>query len=121
MGRNAILQAREKEVSKLQDFDIFQEVPQIEAEGHDIISSRFVDKWEGMELLTSRLCCVATHSSQPTRVTATRAALEFLLAQNRDSGRGGHLWSFLLTELEDSCHVKSRVPRGRKTTSRQRC
>ena len=28
------------------EFDTFEEVPQAEAEGHDIISSRFVDKFE---------------------------------------------------------------------------
>ena len=32
--------------TKLHDFDRFEEVPQIEAEVQDIISSRFVDKWE---------------------------------------------------------------------------
>ena len=37
--------AREKEVTKLREFDTFEEVPQDEAEG-DIISSRFVDNWD---------------------------------------------------------------------------
>ena len=39
-------EAHEKEVKKLQQFETYEEVPQAEAEGQVIISSRFVDKWE---------------------------------------------------------------------------
>ena len=46
--------AREKEVTKLREFDTFEEVLQDEAEG-DIISSRFVDKWDTSGELRSRL------------------------------------------------------------------
>ena len=44
---NSILhEAREKEVKKLQQLETYEEVPLSEAEGQEIISSRFVDKRE---------------------------------------------------------------------------
>ena len=44
--KSILQEAREKEVTKLQQFETYEEVPQAEAEGQEIISSRFVDKWE---------------------------------------------------------------------------
>ena len=42
--KSILQEAREKEVTKLQQFGTYEEVPQAEAEGQEIISSRFVDK-----------------------------------------------------------------------------
>ena len=79
----ALQAAREKEVTKLQESDTFEEVPQDESEG-DIISSRFVDKWDTSGELRSRLVSRGYEASQidpaslfaaTPSVTATRIAL----------------------------------------------
>ena len=44
--KSILQEASEKEVMQLQQFDTNEEVPQTEAEGQEIISSRFVDQWE---------------------------------------------------------------------------
>ena len=41
--KSILQEAREKEVTKLQQFETYEEVPQAEAEGQEIISSRFID------------------------------------------------------------------------------
>ena len=88
--KSLLQEAREKEVTKLQQLDTYEEVPQAEAEGQEIISSRFVDKWEASGELRSRLVSRGNESSQvdpaslfaaTPSVTATRSALVFGLAQ----------------------------------------
>ena len=59
-----VKEAREKEVTKLQQFETYEEVPQAEAEGQEIIGSRFVDKWEESGELRSRLVSRGYESSQ---------------------------------------------------------
>ena len=54
-GQVILHEAREKEVKKLQQFETYEEVPLAEADGQEIISSRFVDKWEESGELVSRL------------------------------------------------------------------
>ena len=82
---------REKVVTKLQKVDTYEQVPQAEAKGQEIISSRFVDKWEESEELRSRLVLRGYESSQvdpaslfaaTPSVTATRIALVLGLAQD---------------------------------------
>ena len=95
--------AREKEVPKLQGFDTFEEVPQTEAEGQEIVSSQFVDKWEASGELRARLVSrgyEANHVDPASlfaatlSVTATRIALVFVgFGTGRGPGRGGHFWS----------------------------
>ena len=84
--------AREKEVTKLREFDTFEEVPQDEAEG-DIISSQFVDKWDTSGELRSRLVSRGYEVSEidpaslfaaTPSVTATRIALVLGLAHDLD-------------------------------------
>ena len=53
--KSILQEAREKEVKKLQQFETYEEIPQAEAEGQEIISSRLVDKWEESGELRSRL------------------------------------------------------------------
>ena len=53
--KSILHQAREKDVKKLQQFETYEEVPLAEAEGQEIISSQFVDKWEENGELRSRL------------------------------------------------------------------
>ena len=55
VSKSILHEAREKEVKKLQQFETHEEVPLAEAEGQEIISSRFVDKWEESGELRSRL------------------------------------------------------------------
>ena len=62
--KSILQEAREKKVAKLQGFHTFEEVPQVEAEGHDIISSRFVDKFEETGELRSHLCSRGYEASQ---------------------------------------------------------
>ena len=60
--KSIMQEAREKEVKKLQQFETYEEVPQAEAEGQEIIS-RFVDKWEESGELRSRLVSRGYESS----------------------------------------------------------
>ena len=82
--KSILQEAREKEVTKLQKFETYEEVPQAEAEGQEIISLRFVDKLEESGELKSRLVSRGYESSRadPTSlfaaapsVVATRIAL----------------------------------------------
>ena len=61
--KSILQEAREKDVNKLQQFETYKEVPQAEAEGEEIISSRFVDKWEESGELRSRLVSRGYESS----------------------------------------------------------
>ena len=63
----SILHAPEQEVKKLQQLETYEEVPQAEAEGQEIISSRFVDKWEESGELRSRLVSRGYESSRVRR------------------------------------------------------
>ena len=89
--KSILQEAREKEVKKLQQFETYEEVPQAEAEGQEIISSRFVDKWEESGELRSRLVSRRYESSHvdpaslfaaSPSVVATRIALVLGLAQD---------------------------------------
>ena len=53
--KSILQEAREKEVKKLKQKETYEEVPQAEAEGQEIISLRFVDKWEESGEPRSRL------------------------------------------------------------------
>ena len=89
--KSILREAREKEVKKLQQFETYEEVPLAEAEGQEIMSSRFVDKWEENGELRSRLVSRGNESSHtdpaslfaaaPSAV-ATRIGLVLGLAQD---------------------------------------
>ena len=53
--KSILHKAHENDVNKLQQFETYEEVPLAEAEGQEIIISRFVDKWEESGELRSRL------------------------------------------------------------------
>ena len=119
MGTKSILQeAREKELRKLQQFETYEGVPQAEADGQEIISSRFVDKWEASGELRSRLVSRGYGSSQvdpaslfaaaPT-VTATRIALVLGLAQDVEVAVADISGAFLHAVLEKPFYVKQPV------------
>ena len=106
--------ARDKEVTKLQEFDTFEEVPQGESEG-DIISSRFVDKWETSGELRSRLVSRGYEASQidpaslfaaTPSVTATRIALVLGLAHDVDMAVTDISGAFLHAVVEQPFYVK---------------
>ena len=89
--KSILHEAHEKEFNKLQKFETYEEVPQAEAEGQEIISSRFVDKWEESGELRSRLVSRGYESSYTDpaslvaatpSVVATRIALVLGLAQD---------------------------------------
>ena len=89
--KSILHEAREKEVKKLQQFETYEEVPLAEAEGQEIISSRFVDKWGESGELRSRLVSRGYESSHADPaslfaatpwVGATRIALVLGLAQD---------------------------------------
>ena len=105
--KSILQEAREKEVTKLQQFETYEEVPQAEAEGQEIISSRFVDKWEESGELRSRLVSRGYESSQADRaslfaatpsVVATRIAL--VLAQDVEMAVADISGAFLHAVLE---------------------
>ena len=95
--------AREKEVPKLQGFDTFEEVPQTEAEGQEIVSSQFVDKWEASGELRGRLVSRGYEANLVSCFTLcchtvghgheNCAGVGF--GTGRGPGRGGHFWSVL--------------------------
>ena len=73
--KSILHEAREKEVKKLQQFETYEEVPLSEAEGQEIISSRFVDKWEESGELRSRLLSrgdESSHADPASLFAATR-------------------------------------------------
>ena len=82
LQKSILQKAREKEVTKLQQFDTYEEVPQAEAEGQEIISSRFVDRWEWSGEMRSRFVSRSYESSATPSVRATRIALLLGLAQD---------------------------------------
>ena len=73
-------ETREKKVTKLQQFETYEEVPQVEAEAQGIFGSRFVDKREESGELRSRLVSRGYESSQAD--PATRIALVLGMAQD---------------------------------------
>ena len=88
--KSILHEARDKEAKKLQQFETHEEVPQAEAEGQDLISSRFVVKWEECGELRFRLVSRDYESSHADlaslfaatpSVVATRSALVLGLAQ----------------------------------------
>ena len=106
--------AREKEVTKLREFDTFEEVLQDEAEG-DIISSRFVDKWDTSGELRSRLVSRGYEVSEidpaslfaaTPSVTATRIALVLGLAHDLDVAVADISGAFLHAAVEQPFYVK---------------
>ena len=62
--KSSLQEARKKEVNKLQQFETYEKVPQAEAEGQEIICSRFVDKWEESGELRARLVSRGYESNQ---------------------------------------------------------
>ena len=102
-------EAREKCVKKLRQFETYEEVPQAEAEGQEIISSRFVDKYEESGELRSRLVSRGYESSQADpaslfaatpSVVATRIALVLGLAQDVEMAVADISGAFLHAVLE---------------------
>ena len=107
--KSILQEAREKEAKKLQQFETYEEVPQAEAEGQEIISSRFVDKWEESGELRSRLVSRGYESSQvdpaslfaaTPSVTATRIALVLGSAQDAEMAVANISGAFLHAVLE---------------------
>ena len=99
----------QKEVKKLQQFETYEEVPQAEAEGQEIIRSRFVDKWEESGELRSRLVSrgyesshadPASHFAATPSVVATRIALVLGLAQDVEMAVADISGAFLHAVLE---------------------
>ena len=90
--KSILQEAREKRVTKLQQFETYKEVPQAEAEGQKITSSRFVDKWEESGELRSRLVSRSYESSQADRSDENCARVG--IGTRRGNGSGGHFWSF---------------------------
>ena len=92
LGRPKCFSGREKEVKKLQQqVETYEEVPLAEAEGQEIISSPFGDKWEESGELRSRLVSQVYESSHADpaslfaatpSVVATRLALVLGLTQD---------------------------------------
>ena len=88
---------------------MYEEVPQAEAEGQEIISSRFVDKWEESGELRSRLVSRGYESSQADpgslfasspSIVATRIVLVLGLAQDVEMAVADISGSFLHAVLE---------------------
>ena len=107
--KSILQEAREKEVKKVQQFETYEEVPQAEAEGQEIISSRFVDKWEESGELRSRLVSRGYESSHADpaslfvstpSVVATRIALVLGLAQDVEMAVADISGAFLHAVLE---------------------
>ena len=97
--KSILQEAGERKVTKLQQFDTYKEVPQADAEGQEIISSRFVDEWEESGELRSRLVSGGYESSQvdPTSLFAATPSVTCAgvgTGAGRGNGRGGHFWSF---------------------------
>ena len=97
-----------KRVSKLQQFETYEEVPQAEAEGQEIISSRFVDKWEESGEKRSRLVSRGYESSQADpaslfaatpSVVATRNCARVEIGTGRGNGSGAHISGAFLHAL----------------------
>ena len=116
--KSILHEAREKEVKKLQQFETYEEVPLAEAEGQEIISSRFVGKWDESGELRSRLASRGYESSHTDpaslfaaapSVVATRIALVLGLAQDVEMAVGGHFWSFSSCGVGETflCHTAS--------------
>ena len=111
--KSILEEAREEEVTKLQQFETYEEVSQAEAEGQEIISSRFVDKWEESGELISRLVSRGYESNQTDpaslfaatpSVVATRIALVLGLAQDVEVAVADISGAFLHAVLEkDFC------------------
>ena len=107
--KSILQEARGKEVTKLLQFQTYEEVPQAEAEGQEITSSRFVDKWEESGELRSRLVSRGYESSQADpaslfaatlSVVATRIELVLGLAQDVEMAVADISGAFLHAVLE---------------------
>ena len=81
--KSILHEAREKEVKKLQQFETYEEVPLAEAEGQEIISSRFVDKWEESGELRSRLVSRGYESSHTDLASLCAAMQERSVTRDR--------------------------------------
>ena len=112
--KSILQEAREKEVTKLQRFETYEEVPQAEAEGQEIMSSRFVCKLEENGELRSRLVSRGYESSQADpaslfaatpSVVATRIALVLGLAQDVEMAVADISGAFLHAVLEQHFFV----------------
>ena len=121
--KSILHKASEKEVTKLQQFETYEEIPLAEAEGQEIISSRFVDKWEESGELRSRLVSrgyessytdLASLSDATPSVVATRIALVLGLAQDVAMAMADISGAFLHA-------VSSLRHGGGKITLRKRC
>ena len=102
--KSILQEPREKEVAKLQQFETYEEVPQAEAEGQEIISSRFVDKWEESGELRSRLVSRVYNSNQADRA---RIALVLGLAWDVAMALADIFWSFSSCNVGETflCHT----------------
>ena len=118
LPRSILHEAREKEVKKLQQFETYEEVPLAEAEGQEIISSRFVDKQEESGELRSRLvsrCYKSSHADRASlfaaapSVVATRNALVLGMAQDVEMAVADICWSFSSCSVGETflCHAAS--------------
>ena len=103
--KSILQEAREKEAKKLQQFETYEEVPQAEAEGQEIISSRFVDKWEESGELRSRLVREVTSQVKWTRL---HSSLRHLRSQRREVH-----WCWDQHKVLELCHTRNQVLRGK--------
>ena len=115
--KSILQEAREKEVTELQEFDTYEDFPQAEAEGQEVMSSRFVDKWYESGELRSRLVSRGDESSQvdpaslfaaTPSITATRIAFVLGFAQDVEMAVADISGAFLHAVLEKHfCHTSS--------------
>ena len=112
--KSILQEAREKEVNKLQQFETYEEVPQAEAEGQEIISSQFVDKWEESGELRSRLVSLESRGPGFTLCCNTfgrgdKNCARVGIGTGRGNGSGGHFWSFPSCGVGETllCHATS--------------
>ena len=96
--KSILQEAREREVTKLQQFETYEEVPQAEAEGQD-------DKWEESGELVlrsyeSNQADPASISADTPSVVATRIALVLGLAQDVEMAVADISGAFLHAVLE---------------------
>ena len=101
--KSILQEAHEKEVKKLQQFETYEEVPQAEAEGQEIISSRFCRqmgrKWRTE--ISPGFARLRVESRRPgfTLCCYTFGRGDEICARvgsgtGRGNGSGGHFWSF---------------------------
>ena len=105
--KSNLQEAGERKVTKLQQFDTYKEVPQADAEGQEIISSRFVDEWEESGELRSRLVSGGYESSQvdPTSLFAATPSVT-CAGVGIGAGRGNGPWRTFLELFFMRCWEK---------------